>query len=739
MKEKDITRTLQLVKQKGHGLSLKQPRDGNGDFGVEEISIGDIFVKAFRHKMLMFVTIVCVLMSAVALFAAKGTWYSRTNVSQFNNFENNALFFMMDSLVPSDDTRRSDNKQEYASRAVSALGADDFLKFVYDFAKTDKQLGDLFQSQGIDVRAELNPETWDRLRLFMDASAKISAPQGGGGILKLQTTGYFLTAFKGPNREFVDKFSENISRLMSQYLSKRELEDVQATRQIVTERLEAFKKDIAALNEKRANLIASTPQWSPETYNTLSLELEQARASVMGNKAMELRLGGLFTDLENKVRALNEGAADEEVVENLDVELQKTLSHLKTVVKAGSKSEFIGAEYQDNVAKQNKVDPKTADVYYLKQQFAYSEARVASLEKALTAIRDQINKRYAINNEIEDITKSVASKQKLTDSLETSKIRLDFADFKTLRRVEVFTGPIKYEAIMPKSSFAMLSLIFAFLLALGVAFTAETKNPSLTTTRTFEELGIPVLGGIPSTKDFLIGDALSFGNRDGRIMSYVRLAINLSNVMTYMSTKVALFTAADQPSQSATALYNLAIYFANTGRKVLLIEADFENKYLDRLIGSNTDGGLSGILSHSKEVNISPVKVMDNLHLLSGDSSTLPPVYRLASEGFLDLLEELKKEYDYILIHARPCLDSPEAADLSRYAGVVALCADAKTIRLNQLERLTGEMKLFLSRYSYFVLENAVDDASKYNSKKAKKVATKKVQKLQDKELRKAS
>jgi hypothetical protein len=104
------------------------------------------------------------------------------------------------------------------------------------------------------------------------------------------------------------------------------------------------------------------------------MELESARAAFMGNKAVQARLGHLFDDLERKVRALNEGHIEDDTAEDLDIELQKTLTRLRSVVNNTKDKIFDDANFQSKYEGKKDFDQKLLDVYFMKQQFAYSES-----------------------------------------------------------------------------------------------------------------------------------------------------------------------------------------------------------------------------------------------------------------------------------------------------------------------------------------------------------------------------
>ncbi len=102
-------------------------------------------------------------------------------------------------------------------------------------------------------------------------------------------------------------------------------------------------------------------------------------------------------------------------------------------------------------------------------------------------------------------------------------------------------------------------------------------------------------------------------------------------------------------------ILNLAISFAEAGRKVLLIDADMRRPALARLLIEKASPGLSNVLAGMSTVEQAVRRqIYPNLDILfSGDISPNPSEL-LGSKEMEKLVEKMSREYDYILIDTPP-------------------------------------------------------------------------------------
>ena len=344
------------------------------------------------------------------------------------------------------------------------------------------------------------------------------------------------------------------------------------------------------------------------------------------------------------------------------------------------------------------------NITIIQAENAFYENKIKGLEMILKRMNDDYSKKISRQSEIKSLDTALIEIQRRIGSLQNGLARLDVSDFKSLRRVSFVFSPIEYVAGASVFVFSIFAATLSLLMGMVLSLSRELRNPSLTSIGSFEEIGLRVLGALPSHKNPLLNEL------DEKLhFHFAKSAINLENTLSFVKSKIVLFTPIEDSMQSATIAFNLGCYFSNTGSKVLIIETDLINNCLVRLTGAPLQGGISELAFHQGEVSISPFQIQKGLDLLTGDPKLMPKDYRLSSQDFFDLLSELKGQYDFIFIHAKSCLEGPDAADLSRYAGISLVTCDSKTITIDLLEKFVAEMKLFLSRESMFVLEDPED------------------------------
>lgn len=122
-------------------------------------------------------------------------------------------------------------------------------------------------------------------------------------------------------------------------------------------------------------------------------------------------------------------------------------------------------------------------------------------------------------------------------------------------------------------------------------------------------------------------------------------------------TKVIGVTSTLPAEGKSTVAANLATLMADAGRRVVLIDADLRNPTLARSLSPRPQAGwldvISGKLDLTDVTGREPTTGLALLPLLLTDA----PVHSdevLASQGFRDLLERLRQNYDYIIVDLPP-------------------------------------------------------------------------------------
>jgi tyrosine-protein kinase Etk/Wzc len=132
---------------------------------------------------------------------------------------------------------------------------------------------------------------------------------------------------------------------------------------------------------------------------------------------------------------------------------------------------------------------------------------------------------------------------------------------------------------------------------------------------------------------------------------------------------------------------NLATIFAQSNKKILLLDADVRRGYLHKYFNQDYQPGLSEYLNQ-----ISPLEQcikatdVDNLHIMTRGKSPANPSEMLSSERFREMLDLLSQQYDHIIIDTPPVLAVTDSIIIAQYSGVNLVVARYAKTQIKELE-----------------------------------------------------
>jgi capsular exopolysaccharide synthesis family protein len=151
--------------------------------------------------------------------------------------------------------------------------------------------------------------------------------------------------------------------------------------------------------------------------------------------------------------------------------------------------------------------------------------------------------------------------------------------------------------------------------------------------------------------------------------------------------QLILVTSPTEGDGKSTLCANLAISIAQSGKRVLLIDADCRRPRQHRLFQLSNARGLVTVITDDAElIDVIQPSCVANLSLLPCGPRPNNPGELLSSPRFAQLLEELRPGYDFILVDSPPLLAVNDPAVVAPRVDAVLL-----TLRLSRTCRPAAE------------------------------------------------
>jgi succinoglycan biosynthesis transport protein ExoP len=249
----------------------------------------------------------------------------------------------------------------------------------------------------------------------------------------------------------------------------------------------------------------------------------------------------------------------------------------------------------------------------------------------------------------------------------------------------------------------LVGAVIGFLLGFGLSYLAEIADKNFRTPEEVRQtLGVPIMAHIPPLPTIEKRDR-SKPKKLHKSLAAVYSSKSLAaeafrGVRTglYFSTKneshKAIQITSPEPSDGKTTLAsNLAIAIAQSGKRVLLVDADMRRPRIDKLFSVSNHQGLSTVIDGKADLesSITPVEDVPNLSVLPSGPTPSNPSEQLTGERFADILEECKELFEFVIVDTPPLLPVTDAAVVApRVDGVILALKLAKNARVQAVRAM---------------------------------------------------
>lgn len=209
-----------------------------------------------------------------------------------------------------------------------------------------------------------------------------------------------------------------------------------------------------------------------------------------------------------------------------------------------------------------------------------------------------------------------------------------------------------------------------------------------------QKLGLPLLGVTPWTDmDGTLMDELH-DRKSILSEAYAAIRSALDFSTRNGAPKTMLFTSAQPSEGKTTSAIAVAESFAQIGKRVLLIDADFRNPSLHRYLGTKSNAGFVGVLTKTAKVEDAIIRDKGmSFDLMPAGPIPKNPAEILVSAAVVEFLSKVGKNYDHIIIDGPPVMGLADSPQISRAIDGTILIVQSNGAMRSQSQSATRRLQ----------------------------------------------
>ncbi len=591
--------------------------------------------------------------------------------------------------------RESDNgapsgldAEQFLATQIKMIQSDSVVRPVtqrYDLLNKEKQLSD---NQDESLRAADAPIILKRLKVarppntyLLQISYRSTDPQLSADVANGIAASYIDHTYAIRARSSV-----SLSRYMA-----RQTEDLRAKMEDSSGKLAQMEKELNVVDpEERTNMLSKRLIELNSDYAKAQTELVRAKAAYDSTKSGSLdavTLSGQAEPLKRLLERRNE--------------INEKFAELKAHYGPNH------PEYKKVAAQLKAVDEdvekgRARIVAQAEMEFQSAQSREAMIKKNFEGAKAESDNLNSRSFEYRRAKQEADADKKLYDEL-VRKIRESEINASFQNNVVRISDPARaaWKPVFPDLKLnILLSLAFSLLLGIGAAFLSDTLDDTLRDPeQVTRSLNIHVIGSLPAVKEIAQLRISSVGGtetslvgtsprNDRQISTYdeairtLRSSILLTDFDRRLRT--LLFSSATASEGKSTTAAHLAYTHAEQKKRTLLIDCDLRRPSQHQIFGLPASRlGLSNVINGEMTWQKALLTMETNPYL---DVLTSGPPSRRAADlvgpSMPDLLEEMTKIYDLIILDGPPLLGFSETMQVASAAdGVVVITQAGETSR----------------------------------------------------------
>ena len=308
------------------------------------------------------------------------------------------------------------------------------------------------------------------------------------------------------------------------------------------------------------------------------------------------------------------------------------------------------------------------------------ESQIKTIQQKSTSVSALVEKLNALRRERERLEVGYAAIIERMSEMNALKEHL-------WRNLSILDPPSVAEVVAPKLSICLAAGMFLGGLS-GLGF-AAFKDMAEKTFRSSDDVGellnTPVIGHVNMFEKRRIRKSEEFLQLDSALVSIHQPSTPPAEA--YRSIRTTIFFNAQKDNAKviqltspipgdgkSTTISNLAVSIAQSGKRVILLDADFRKPVQHKLFGLDNSAGVTSVIyGETAWQEVAQVIIPGALSVLPAGPIPHNPAELLTSEQFPQLIDTLKAEFDFVLIDTPPLLAVTDPAIVGSHVDLLYL------------------------------------------------------------------
>ncbi|OCT11060.1 hypothetical protein A8709_05010 [Paenibacillus pectinilyticus] len=177
--------------------------------------------------------------------------------------------------------------------------------------------------------------------------------------------------------------------------------------------------------------------------------------------------------------------------------------------------------------------------------------------------------------------------------------------------------------------------------------------------------------------------------------AYRSLRFNIECSVFGREAKTITITSSSRGEGKTTTAVQLAIAYAQIGKKVLLLDADLRNPSIHLAFGEENRRGLTNYLEGQASLNeIIRDTIVENLSMMTSGPGSKNPSGLLASKQMDTLLATLKENFDIVIVDTPSLLTITDAKIMATKCDGILLIVEYGKVKREAAKKVKEELML---------------------------------------------